>query len=226
MNGTTSGSSLSVGRLIAVPAVFTLAVTILRLVGELQHWGAPWFNSAAGGGFAVVGISWLPIIFGPYFASKVAAAGAGPSGMGKAFGMAGLAIVVLVLGSVILFFGFSKQMAFVVLLGGVIQLASAFVARIGWRAFGNVLLAYAFAARIPVVVVMYIAMSAKGGQGWGTHYDIAGPGFTVTSLAQKFFELSLVPQMGLWIGYTVIVGTLFGCAFLAIFGRRSTAATA
>jgi len=31
-------------------------------------------------------------------------------------------------------------------------------------------LAYAFAARIPVLVVMFIAMSANGGQGWGTHY--------------------------------------------------------
>lgn len=106
-----------------------------------------------------------------------------------------------------------------------IQLGSAFVARIGWRALGNTLLAYAFAARIPVVVVMYIAMSANGGTGWGTHYDVAA-GFTVTSLAQKFFELSVIPQMGLWIGYTVIVGTLFGCAFIAIFGRWTTAAAA
>ena len=52
-------------------------------------------------------------------------AGARPSGMGKAFGMAGLAIVVLVLGSVVLFFGFTRQMVVVALLGGVIQLGSA-----------------------------------------------------------------------------------------------------
>jgi hypothetical protein len=214
---------VSVGRLILVPAIVTLAITLLRLIGELQGWSPFLFNKAPGGGFALVGISWLPIIFGPYFAWKVAVAGAGPSGMGKAFGMAGLAIVVLVLGSVVLFFGFSKRMVVVALLGGLIQLGSAFVARIGWRALGNTLLAYAFAARIPVVVVMYIAMSAKGGAGWGTHYDVA-PGFTVTSLAQKFFELSVIPQMGLWIGYTVIFGTLFGCAFIAIFGPRTKAA--
>ena len=198
MNGT--DSKVSVGRLILVPAIITLAITILRLIGELQGWSPFLFNKAPGGGFALVGISWLPIIFGPYFAWKVAVAGTAPSGMGKAFGMAGLAIVVLVLGSVVLYFGFSKQMVVVALLGGVIQLGSAFVARIGWRALGNTLLAYAFAARIPVVVVMYIAMSANGGTGWGTHYDVA-PGFTVTSLAQKFFELSVIPQMGLQILY-------------------------
>jgi len=223
MNGT--DSKVSVGRLILVPAIITLAITILRLIGELQGWSPLLFNKAPGGGFALVGISWLPIIFGPYFAWKVALAGAGPTGMGKAFGMAGLAILVLVLGSVVLFFGFTKQMVVVALLGGAIQLGSAFVARIGWRALGNTLLAYAFAARIPVVVVMYIAMSANGGTGWGTHYDLA-PDFTVTSLAQKFFELSVIPQMGLWIGYTVIVGMLFGCAFMAIFGRRTTSAAA
>jgi hypothetical protein len=224
MNGT--NSRLSVGSLVLVPAVVTLAVTILRLIGELQNWSPFLFNRAPGGGFALVGISWLPVIFGPYFASRLAAAGEGPSGWGKALGMTGLAIVVLVLGSVVLFVGFSRQMAVVVLLGGVIQLGSAFVARIGWRALGNTLFGYAFAARIPVVVVMYIAMRANGGQGWGTHYDVAGAGFTVTSLGQKFFELSVVPQMGLWIGYTVIIGTLFGCAFVALFGRRQSAAAA
>jgi hypothetical protein len=186
MNGT--NSKVSVGRLILVPAIITLAITILRLIGELQGWSPFLFNKAPGGGFALVGISWLPIIFGPYFAWKVAVVGARPSGMGKAFGTVGLAIVVLVLGSVVLFFGFTKQMVVVALLGGVIQLASAFVARIGWPALGNTLLAYAFAARIPVVVVMYIAMSANGGTGWGTHYDVA-PGFTVTSLAARWNKI-------------------------------------
>jgi hypothetical protein len=73
---------------------------------------------------------------------------------------------------------------------------------------------------------MYIAMSANGGTGWGTHYDVAGPGFTVTSFAQKFFEASVIPQMFFWIAYTVIVGTLFGCAFIALFGRRTRTAAA
>src|SRR5208283_3297244 len=85
-------------QLIAIPAVITLAVTILRLVGELKHWPTPWFNTAAGGGAALVGISWLPIVFGPYFALKLATAGEGPVSMGKAMGFAFLSLVVYVLG--------------------------------------------------------------------------------------------------------------------------------
>ncbi len=69
MNGT--DPKVSVGRLILVPAIVTLAITLLRLIGELQGWSPFLFNKAPGGGFALVGISWLPIVFGPYFAWKV-----------------------------------------------------------------------------------------------------------------------------------------------------------
>ena len=72
MNGTTSGPSVSIRKLIMIPAVITLVLTILRLIGELQHWPRPWFDSSPGGGGAIVGISWLPILFGPYFAWKLA----------------------------------------------------------------------------------------------------------------------------------------------------------
>jgi hypothetical protein len=224
MNGT--DSKVSIGSLILIPALITLAITILRLIGELQGWSPLFFNRAAGGGGAIVGISWLPIIFGPYFAWKLAKAGEGASGWGRAFGMVGIGVLVFVLGAVCFGIGLSKHITILILLGFVLELASAFVPRAGWRSLGNTLLAYAFAARIPVVVVMFIAMSANGGQGWGTHYDVAGPGFTVTSLAQKFIDLALLPQMSLWIGWTVIVGALLGCAYAALFGRRLTAASA
>ncbi len=228
MNGTTSGSSVSIGKLIMVPALITLAITILRLVGELQHWPAPWFSNAAGGGGAIVGISWLPFIFGPYFAWKLAAAGDEPASAGKAIGMSALGLVVLILGGIASFVGFSKHMTPPLLLGFVIMLASAFLPRLGWRSFGNALLAYAFAARIPVLIVMYIAMSANGGQGWGTHYDVAGQGFVVTSFAQKFVDLAVLPQMSLWIGWTAVIGGLLGTIVTALFhpGRHAAPAAA
>ena len=75
--------SISITSFIAVPAVITLGITILRLVGELQHWLPRFFNTAPGGGGALVGISWLPIIFGPYFAVKLAGAGEGTPSTGK-----------------------------------------------------------------------------------------------------------------------------------------------
>ena len=55
-----------IGKLILVPAVITLAVTLLRLVGELQGWSPALFNREGGGRGALVGIVWLiPVLGGP-----------------------------------------------------------------------------------------------------------------------------------------------------------------
>ena len=220
-------SSVSIGKLITIPAVITLAITILRLVGELQHWPRPWFDSSAGGGAAVVGISWLPVIFGPYFAWKLVIAGDGPTSWGRGIGLAAAAVVVFVGGGALL--GMSvAHFGVLTLLAALITLAAGFVARLGWRALGNVLFAYAIAARIPVIIVMFIAMSANGGQGWGTHYDVVPAAFAARPVLERFVFFGLMPQATLWIGWTVTVGALFGNVFVAIFrpGRRAVAAAA
>lgn len=87
---------ISIGKLILIPALITLGVSILRLVGELQNWPTLLFSREAGGGGAIVGISWLPIFFGIYFALKLAGAGAGPASLGKAFGFTALGLVLMV----------------------------------------------------------------------------------------------------------------------------------
>jgi hypothetical protein len=66
-------------QLILVPAIISLAVTLLRLVGELYNWTPMFFDASAGGGGALVGISWLVPIFGIYFAWKLARSGNGPA---------------------------------------------------------------------------------------------------------------------------------------------------
>ena len=217
--------SMSIASLISIPALITLGITILRLVGELEHWPKPWFSAAAGGGGAIIGISWLPIIFGPYFALKLAGAGDGPASFGKAIGFALLGLVVLFLG------GFVAEASFAhhptrALIGLLLMLASAFIPGIGWRALGNTLLAYAFAARIPVLIVMYFAMHGNGGQGWGTHYDVAPPNFPPQSLGAKFLHLAVFPQMTLWIGWTVVLGSILGIIIAAIARRGKQAAPA
>jgi len=209
----------SISSLIMIPAVITLGITILRLIGELEHWPKPWFSAAAGGGGAVVGISWLPLIFGPYFAWKLAGAGDGPSGAGKAIGFAFLGLAVLVMGGTIARRSFAHHPV-LALLGLLLMLVSAFIPGIGWRALGKTLLAYAFAARIPVLLVMLVAMLGNGGQGWGTHYDIAPPGFPAQSFARKFFDLAFLPQMTLWIGWTVVFGAILG-GIVAALSRRA-----
>ena len=92
----------------------------------------------------------------------------------------------------------------------------AIIARTGWRSLGSTLIAYAFAARIPVLIVMYFAMRG----GWGTHYDAVEARFAAAPLSTKFFYEAFLPQMMLWIGYTVVVGSLFGEIVAVIFARK------
>jgi hypothetical protein len=86
----------------------------------------------------------------------------------------------------------------------------------GWPALGKTLLAYAYAAPFPVLIVMYIAIQKN----WGTHYDVVPPTTPAFSSSwDKFIQIAFFPQMFLWIAYTVIVGvlagTLAGCYFPA-----------
>jgi hypothetical protein len=91
---------------------------------------------------------------------------------------------------------------------------------------GNTLLAYAFAARIPVLVVMFLAMRGNDGQGWGTHYDAVAPMLASASFARKFFYEAIVPQMTLWIGWTVVLGSILGVIFAAFARKGKQAAPA
>lgn len=88
-------ASLRPGKMILVPAVITLAVTLLRLIGELQGWSSTFFNREAGGGGAVIGIAWLVPVFGAWFGWRLARAGSGPGPLGRAIGLV-LAALVLV----------------------------------------------------------------------------------------------------------------------------------
>lgn len=221
----TENKTVSIARLIAIPAVITLGITILRLAGELEHWPSPWFNSAAGGGGALVGISWLPIIFGPYFAWKLTGADQGPAKMGRAAAYWVVGFIVMVIGAGIIYETIS-HISIVTLIGFLLLLVAACIPRAGWRALGSVLLAYAFAARIPVLVVMFLAMRGNGGAGWGTHYDAVDGALAHASFGTKFFDAAVVPQMTLWIGWTVIVGTLLGIIIVAAAGRSRRAAQA
>ena len=72
-----SVDAVPVRRLIFWPSVVTLAVTLLRLTGELLHWSPALFSPAPGGGGSPIGISWLPPVFGVLFAIQLVRAGPG-----------------------------------------------------------------------------------------------------------------------------------------------------
>jgi hypothetical protein len=209
--------------LVLVPAIITLAVTALRLVGELQHWSPTLFNRAGGGGGALVGISWLPFIFGVYFALRLVRAGQGPASKGKAVGFAVLGLLV---GPLALFIasklgapqtGLILTACFAFLVAGVI-------ATRGWTALGWTLFVYGLAARVPVAALMLPAIIGK----WGTHYDALPPNFPAMGPVQTWLLVGLLPQMTLWIGITLVAGMLVGSITGAIAGgrRRDAVATA
>jgi hypothetical protein len=219
MADSNSGSRPSITQLILVPAIITLAITILRLVGELQHWSPTLFRSTAGGVGALVGIAWLPFIFGPYFAIKLARAGAWPGGTGKSIGFAVLGFVVTFCGG---FVGFAPMVTFPghIIVGMALMAGGAALQFKGWPGLAKTLLAYGYAARIPVVILMFFALRGS----WGTHYDALPPNYAgPADLWGKYFLVALLPQLIIWPVYTIIVGSLFGSIANAIARRGKPA---
>ena len=56
MSDDRSPSSYSPVRWVAIPVLITLAVTVLRVVGERNHWNPRLFSTEPGGQFALIGI--------------------------------------------------------------------------------------------------------------------------------------------------------------------------
>lgn len=219
MPQSSSESSLNVGRLILVPAIITLVITLLRLAGEMNHWSPRLFHGAPGHGAAVVGISWLPFIFGPYFTIKLTRSGHGAISIWKTFGLTLLGVAILIVGG---FIGFAPHFKFPgrEILGGLLIILGPTLVTFGWPELFKVLAAYGYAARVPVAILMLFAMRGH----WGTHYDALPPNYSgPTSFAGKYMELALLPQMVLWVAYTVLVGALVGTIVAGLACRSKSA---
>ncbi len=204
----TPQTRLDIKRLILVPALVTLAVTVLRLAGELAHGSRRFFNPEPGGPWAIIGIIWLAPIFGIYFALKLRACAQGPKSYGRALGFMALGVAVVVglsfAGARLLHpYAFRERLVFA---WGIFVLA-AILTLPGWPALFRTLLAYSYAARAPVAVVMFFAFWRK----WGTHYDAIPPDLPHgLGLLTKYLWLGFFPQLIVWVAFTVLVGMLFG----------------
>lgn len=204
-------SKPSLGPLVWVPALITLGVTLLRLTGELQGWSPSLFSREAGGGGSPVGIVWLIFLFGIYFALRLARVGEEPRALGPAFGWPLLGFAIATLSLVAGVSLFPSPVAQLALFFVASWLAVA-VARRGWPALWRVLLAYGFLARLPVLVVMFLSIFGS----WDTHYAKPRPDFPAMGPWGLFFWTALLPQFGIWIYLTVVLGMLMGAATVAI----------
>ena len=83
----------------------------------------------------------------------------------------------------------------------------------GWPALFRVLLAYGLSARIPVAIIMLLAMAGN----WGTHYDYVGmpPEFEMPLLS-KYLWLAFFPQLVFWVSFTILTGSITGTLAAAI----------
>ena len=222
----TSHSDLNVKKLIMVPALIALAITLVRLVGELAGGPPLLFNREAGGGGALIGIAWLVPIFGVYFAVKLVRQGFGPASAGRVIGLAGGGLVIggVAIG---LAFALTGDPNVSVSFGGAIgfqlgiaiaSLVVVLILRKGWPAFFQTMLSYAFASRIPVLIVMLIAMLGD----WGTHYELGPPGYPEMGFLTNFILIALFPQMTFWIMFTMVIGTLCGGIAAALVRPKIT----
>jgi hypothetical protein len=220
-----------IGKLILVPAVITLAVTLLRLVGELQGWSTTLFNRGdRAWSPSLVGIVWLVPVFGAWFGWKLTRAGSGPGSLGRAFGLTFAALAVMPLAAFVapkagivpehmwrpnvpLTESFTILSVFVV-----VFFVGIAIGILAWPALGRTLLAYGLAVRIPIALLMLVAMLGN----WGTHYD-ARPSYQMSTLGW-WVAIGLAPQLSFWIWITIVFGALFGIVAAAIARRRGTAA--
>lgn len=191
---------------VLVAGVITLAVSLLRLYGELHGESLglpPWLVSkAAGGALSPVGIAWLVPIFGFWFGRRLAANGKRPAHAGKAIlwcllGIPVTAGVFVLAGQV---FRDSPVQAWVIGIG--MPLAS-LAALKAWRAAWLVNLCYAVLARIPVLVIQHKAVQG----GWDTHYA-KGPRPDMTP--EQIESALMLAQVSFWpFAFTTIVGGVF-----------------
>jgi hypothetical protein len=223
MAGKSPDSRVSTFQLIAIPALITLAITIIRLIGERQGWSKVWFNPDPGGGAAPIGIVWLVLIFGAYFGVKLTAAGDGPSSNGRVISFALLGIVVLVIGFAMAFALSKPGLLLAQTIIGIASIVAIVLQRGAWPSLFKALLAYGFAARIPVTIIMFFAIRGA----WGTHYDGPPPGFPEgVPWFTRFLLIGAMPQLVVWIAFTVVVGTLFAGIAVAVTNRGKQTRTA
>ena len=178
--------ALSTARLLLVPALITLALTQLRLTGDLLRIS----------GFGPYEIAWLVPIFGAYFALHLAKAEETAPAPGRLLKSSLLPMALFGAG-LLLLHPTSGGMA-------ALSLVAIVLIRRAWPRLGTLLLGYALAARLPVIITMLGATL----NGWETVYDVSP--YNVLA--------GLLPQLTVWIGFTVVVGSLAGSLALVLRG--------
>ena len=202
-------------RLVLVPVLLTVGVAVARFLGEVQGW----IPTASGGGLHLLGISWLPFVFGPLFARRLMREGRGPRvARWRAVAIVGLLALVGVVSwqfapladaqpgpetaaatSTALRTSFT---ACLVVAAGMV---------VTWWRLAWTLVCYAVPVRLTVILLTWIAKTAD----YDTHYTKFGTTGEQHDLA-KTMAMASVAQLGFWVPFAVVCG----CFGASLFARR------
>lgn len=209
------GSHGRVLPLLLVAGLLTAAISVVRVVGEIEGWDSRWFGAEAGGALSPFGIVWLVPVFGFVFGRRLAHAGRPP--FVASFFVPGFGLVALLGAGVYLFTQFEggelrNWLGYFVYLGPALALLALFA----WpRAFfAN--LGYGLLARLPVVVIQWLDIK----NGWQTHYGKVHPKLPANLTADDRLWLLTIAQGAMWVPFTVLLGGAFA-ALGAATVRRS-----
>jgi hypothetical protein len=189
---------------VLLAGLLTLGVTVLRLVGELQGWDPRFFSREPGGGAALVGIGWLMVFVGLWFGRRLAQAGHRPVSTVRA-GLVPLLGVVAMMGCVGYIVTQSPKEQVMDRMGMFMLFCPLFVllAVWGWGRAALAGLCYGLLARVPVVVVQYVAIAGD----WGTHYEKMDPSLQLDAATRG--HALMMAQLLFWAPLTSLVVTLF-----------------
>ena len=204
-------SHISTARLLLISILFTLGVTVMRLVGELRNWPSPWFDKTSG----IVGITWvLPPVFGFFFAWKLWNDGQRIVRIERAvvLGVLGFALNQLVEATVFQFGHISIYSMLLIL--WTVAILSVYLQYLAWPALCKLLIAYGLGARIPVVIIMFFALRGH----WGTHYDRPSGPFR-WNFWPTFVWFGLFEELIYWVSFTVAFGSMAGSLLTAALAK-------
>ena len=186
---------------IGVSAGVALLITLVRFLGEYQGWYPAVFHTESGGGLSPLGITWLVPLFGFWFGRKLAHNGYRPGAPGRAvlLHVVGIAALVAVFAVAFRVVETWTTRGIVVNAGAV---ACSLFALAAWGRAYFVNLTAGILARIPVIVVQFVAIQ----RGLDMHFAKGPPG----SPEQDALFLLTLAQVGMWpFGFCTLVGGLF-----------------
>lgn len=206
-------NTFSATRIILIPSLIAIGVTLARLTGELRHWPRPLVNSDVCGK-AILGVIWLVPVFGIYFAMKLWRSRQPPR-LKLAIALAIAGLLLKLVGTYIM----ERRGPYLprVSLNFGVTLAGMLLQFLAWPELSKILLAYGYLSRIPVAVVQFLAMRGD----WGTHYDALDPGFPKIGFWPTYLRVAFVPNIFFMEAYTVIVGVLVGCVACALWRAQT-----